>query len=148
MIAVTVIFTLPPSTPVQRPFCEIQTANCRGLKGRFLISQKLTCYMNTDTDWRRDVWWGEMGHWKQLGRSVWGLSGVCVHVQVRRSIHVCEWVGVCVTIPSHPIPSPVNPKLTFTFTFTFKSFSRRSYPERLTNWCIHLMTSSGTVTLQ
>jgi hypothetical protein len=31
-------------------------------------------------------------------------------------------------------------------TFTFKSFSRRSYPERLTNWCIHLMTSSGTVT--
>ncbi|XP_052364210.1 proteasome adapter and scaffold protein ECM29 isoform X2 [Oncorhynchus keta] len=33
-------------------------------------------------------------------------------------------------------------------TFTFKSFSRRSYPERLTNWCIHLMTSSGTVTLQ
>jgi hypothetical protein len=33
-----------------------------------------------------------------------------------------------------------------TFTFTFKSFSRRSYPERLTNWCIHLMTSSGTVT--
>uniref|UniRef100_A0A674ED05 Ig-like domain-containing protein n=1 Tax=Salmo trutta TaxID=8032 RepID=A0A674ED05_SALTR len=23
-------------------------------------------------------------------------------------------------------------------TFTFKSFSRRSYPERLTNWCIHL----------
>ena len=35
-----------------------------------------------------------------------------------------------------------------TFTFTFKSFSRRSYPERLTNWCIHLMTSSGTATLQ
>jgi hypothetical protein len=33
-------------------------------------------------------------------------------------------------------------------TFTFKSFSRRSYPERLTNWCIHLMTSSGTATLQ
>ena len=31
---------------------------------------------------------------------------------------------------------------------TFKSFSRRSYPERLTNWCIHLMTSSGTATLQ
>jgi hypothetical protein len=24
-----------------------------------------------------------------------------------------------------------------TFTFTFKSFSRRFYPERLTNWCIH-----------
>jgi hypothetical protein len=21
---------------------------------------------------------------------------------------------------------------------TFKSFSRRSYPERLTNWCIHI----------
>ena len=36
----------------------------------------------------------------------------------------------------------------FAFTFTFKSFSRRSYPERLTNWCIHLMTSSGTATLQ
>ncbi|XP_052382234.1 uncharacterized protein LOC127932048 isoform X21 [Oncorhynchus keta] len=33
------------------------------------------------------------------------------------------------------------------FTFTFKSFSRRSYPERLTNWCIHLMTSSRTVTV-
>ena len=31
---------------------------------------------------------------------------------------------------------------------TFKSFSRRSYSERLTNWCIHLMTSSGTATLQ
>ena len=40
------------------------------------------------------------------------------------------------------------PESPLTFTFTFKSFSRRSYPERLTNWCIHLMTSSGTATLQ
>jgi hypothetical protein len=31
-------------------------------------------------------------------------------------------------------------------SFTFKSFSRRSYPERLTNWCIHLMTCFPVLT--
>ncbi|KAK6317390.1 hypothetical protein J4Q44_G00127900, partial [Coregonus suidteri] len=30
---------------------------------------------------------------------------------------------------------------------TFTSFSRRSYPERLTNWCIHPI-ASGITTLQ
>jgi hypothetical protein len=56
----------------------------------------------------------------------WVSSNVFIHLFYL--LHVCILV-VCI------------------FTFTFKSFSRRSYPEWLTNWCIHLMTSSGTVTL-
>eukprot|EP00063_Salmo_salar_P075180 XP_014050015.1 PREDICTED: acyl carrier protein, mitochondrial-like [Salmo salar] len=37
---------------------------------------------------------------------------------------------------------PEAPRLAL--TFTFKSFSRCSYPERLTNWWIHLMRSVNT----
>jgi hypothetical protein len=41
---------------LQRPFCEIQTAGCQGVKGGFPISLNPNCCMNTETDWRRDVW--------------------------------------------------------------------------------------------
>lgn len=56
---------------------------------------------------------------------------------------VVNHTASCVTIADFRETTNVG---TYTFTFTFKSFSRRSYPERLTNWCIHLMTSSGTAT--
>jgi hypothetical protein len=74
------------------------------------------------------------------------VSDVSLHVSKR---HCCMdagiilvWRGVIVGIVTKVWTLTVGLicRLLFTFTFTFKSFSRRSYPERLTNWCIHLMT--------
>jgi hypothetical protein len=83
--------------------------------------------------------------------AVWRLCGPMVFILAYYCLYRWMWYLQVFGNCSHRWTRLVGVYIFFlrsSFTFTFKSFSRRSYPERLTNWCIHLMTSSGTATLQ
>jgi hypothetical protein len=86
------------------------------------------------------VWHRADGLWRPGPGSDWPW-----HCRSHCHGQICKLSSTLYGLVSQTV---IKPSPTLHHYITFKSFSRRSYPERLTNWCIHLMASSGTVTLQ